>query len=458
MFRAGIFASHRATIALIVGATTVTSAGAATYHRFTATTSASSGSGGATTTLQTTASGSALQGEVAASPNTSISLPFGVLGEYNPSGSTFGTGVLGISTTGYAVAAEALSAQPTMLADAGGTGIGLEALTAANSSAQAIYAEAKGTGDGIDAQADGTGVGLMATSVGTTGLVAISEAASGGQPFPSSEAALALYSGEGLLAEGASGQAAHPAVAVYSATTNTDLLGTFNASTATSESTAIETLSVTNNTLNRDGGALTGGSDLNVSGDVFVYGRIFQMCNSFPATASTKCEDVALSGSQGTSIAQPTRNGGVKMFSTRQTLPSVEDTGSAQLVNGRSYVRIDPAFAATMSQTQRYRVFVTPGGDSRGVYVTNRTPAGFEVRENAGGRSNLDFDYRIVAQPIGDTSTRLAAIVPERKLGEKRLTGANGATYLKSIAANAARRKAPAIPSALARLSTTTIR
>jgi hypothetical protein len=298
----------------------------------------------------------------------------------------------------------------------------------------------------------------MATSLGTTGLVAISEAASEGQPFPSSEAALALYSGEGLLAEGASGQAAHPAIAAYSATTNTDLLGTFNASTATSESTAIETLSVTNNTLNRDGGALTGGSDLNVSGDIFVYGRIFQMCNSFPATASTKCEDVALSGSQGTSIAQPTRSGDVKMFGTRQTLPSVEDTGTAQLVNGRSYIRIDPAFAATMSQTQRYRVFITPGGDSRGVYVTNRTPAGFEVRENAGGRSSLDFDYRIVAQPLGDTSTRLAAIVPERKLGEKPLAGANGDAYLKKLAADQARRKAPAVPAALTRLSANAIR
>jgi hypothetical protein len=182
------------------------------------------------------------------------------------------------------------------------------------------------------------------------------------------------------------------------------------------------------------------------------------MCNSFPATASTKCEDVALSGSQGTSIAQPTRSGDVKMFGTRQTLPSVEDTGTAQLVNGRSYIRIDPAFAATMSQTQRYRVFITPGGDSRGVYVTNRTPAGFEVRENAGGRSSLDFDYRIVAQPLGDTSTRLAAIVPERKLGEKPLAGANGDAYLKKLAADQARRKAPAVPAALTRLSANAIR
>ena len=57
-------------------------------------------------------------------------------------------------------------------------------------------------------------------------------------------------------------------------------------------------------------------------------------------------------------------------------------------------------------------VFITPAGDSRGLYVANRTLAGFWVRENQGGRSTLFFDYRIVAHPLHAPNTRLPAVAP----------------------------------------------
>lgn len=103
-----------------------------------------------------------------------------------------------------------------------------------------------------------------------------------------------------------------------------------------------------------------------------------------------------------TTIGRP-----VIMFSGQETSPSVADAGEAQLIGGHAYVRIDPAFASTMDQHAPYLVFITPEGDSNGVYVTAKTASGFVVRENRGGTSNLVFSYRIVGQPFGAARMRL---------------------------------------------------
>jgi hypothetical protein len=97
----------------------------------------------------------------------------------------------------------------------------------------------------------------------------------------------------------------------------------------------------------------------------------------------------------------------VSTYSTQQTEPTVEDFGQGQLVDGEGAVRLDPAFANTMDLRKSYLVFITPDGDSRGLYTTQKTPSGFVVRENGGGRSTLAFDYRIVGKPFDNSSPRL---------------------------------------------------
>ena len=77
----------------------------------------------------------------------------------------------------------------------------------------------------------------------------------------------------------------------------------------------------------------------------------------------------------------------------------IERVGGAQLTNGSAYVSIDSDFSKQLDSTKSYRVFLTPDGDSKGLYVTDKTFAGFSVRENQGGRSTLSFDYRIVGAP-----------------------------------------------------------
>jgi hypothetical protein len=74
-----------------------------------------------------------------------------------------------------------------------------------------------------------------------------------------------------------------------------------------------------------------------------------------------------------------------------------EDAGSAQLVNGRAVVSLDPDFVQTVNTTRDYKVFPVPTGDCKGLYVINKTATSFEVRELGGGTSNVTFDYRIMA-------------------------------------------------------------
>jgi hypothetical protein len=124
-------------------------------------------------------------------------------------------------------------------------------------------------------------------------------------------------------------------------------------------------------------------------------------------------------GACGTGCARTATSGEkrVRFYSPQESLPTVEDFGEGQLVNGQAYVRIDPAFANTMDPRANYMVFITPEGDSRGVYVTAKTSAGFVVRENQGGRSTLAFSYRIVAKPYGEHPARLQMFtmaVPKR--------------------------------------------
>jgi hypothetical protein len=86
-----------------------------------------------------------------------------------------------------------------------------------------------------------------------------------------------------------------------------------------------------------------------------------------------------------------------------------EDFGPAELKDGRAEVAIDADFAALV-ETDDYHVFLTPEGQSNGLYVSARTSKTFEVREQADGRSTLSFSYRLVARPKDVDHERLAVL------------------------------------------------
>jgi hypothetical protein len=74
-----------------------------------------------------------------------------------------------------------------------------------------------------------------------------------------------------------------------------------------------------------------------------------------------------------------------------------EDFGRAQLSQGHARVDLDGDFAVLV-RTDDYHVFLTPEGDSNGLYVSGKREDGFEVREQQGGTSNVAFSYRVVAK------------------------------------------------------------
>jgi hypothetical protein len=85
-----------------------------------------------------------------------------------------------------------------------------------------------------------------------------------------------------------------------------------------------------------------------------------------------------------------------------------EDFGSEQLSNGVAVVRLESEFAQTINTELEYHVFLTPNGDCKGLYVSQKTGSSFEVRELGNGSSDVRFDYRIVALRKNFENIRMA--------------------------------------------------
>ncbi|MGA2047726.1 MAG: hypothetical protein ABSG96_08535 [Terracidiphilus sp.] len=106
----------------------------------------------------------------------------------------------------------------------------------------------------------------------------------------------------------------------------------------------------------------------------------------------------------------------VETYSVQSPENWMEDFGSGELQYGVAVVTIDPAFAETVTGDASYHVFITPNGDSEGLYVIKKTPTSFEVRESKGGTSSLSFDYRIVAKRRGYETQRLIDVTERFKV------------------------------------------
>ena len=131
--------------------------------------------------------------------------------------------------------------------------------------------------------------------------------------------------------------------------------------------------------------------------------------------------DFAASGTK--SAAVKFDNGEYHMLYAQESPENwFEDFGTVQVVNGLAVINIDPTFAQTVNTTVEYHVFLTPGGDCRGLYVTNKTPASFEIRELQNGKSYISASYRIVAKRKGYENLRLARLAgptPEEMVAQQ---------------------------------------
>jgi hypothetical protein len=243
---------------------------------------------------------------------------------------------------------------------------GVEGLSTSGSFSPGVLGQSSGVADGVEGDAFNPG-GIGVAGVGEAGGVGVAGSTGGGP-------GIALFgtavSGYALDAQNLPGDA-NPAAIIVGGTTNPA-----NNSLITYDSASSATFWVDN------------GGNAHVRGLIFTSGPCSAGC------ARTK-----------DSPAQQ-----VQRYTLQEAVPTIEDVGEAQLSGGSAYVRIDPAFANVMDRRVTYLVFVTPQGLTRGLYVTNKTAQGFQVKEEPGDSTSVAFDYRIVAKPLGQGAPRLPMI------------------------------------------------
>jgi len=117
----------------------------------------------------------------------------------------------------------------------------------------------------------------------------------------------------------------------------------------------------------------------------------------------------------------PTASGArkVSLYAVQSPENWFEDFGSGALSNGAATITLDPTFTQTVNTGSEYHVFLTPNGDSKGLYVSQKTATSFEVREQGGGHSSIAFDYRIVAKRSGYENVRLTDVTEQYKRMEE---------------------------------------
>jgi hypothetical protein len=98
-----------------------------------------------------------------------------------------------------------------------------------------------------------------------------------------------------------------------------------------------------------------------------------------------------------------------RVYCQESPQPWFEDFGEASLQGGVASVSFAPDFAAIVKR-DNYFVFVQPIGATPGLFVSSRTPSGFEVREAPGGTGSVAFSYRVVCARSDIAGDRLPTV------------------------------------------------
>jgi hypothetical protein len=148
--------------------------------------------------------------------------------------------------------------------------------------------------------------------------------------------------------------------------------------------------------------------------DPMLFGPSAVILASGPKGGSCTMDNTGSLSCTGTkSAVVPLANGGkVALYAMESPENWFEDFGSSKLSSGARIVTLDAGFAQTVDTETGYHVFLTPNGDCKGLYVVRKTPTSFEVHELGKGRSDVSFDYRIIAHRKGYETVRLKEVLP----------------------------------------------
>ena len=135
----------------------------------------------------------------------------------------------------------------------------------------------------------------------------------------------------------------------------------------------------------------------NIAGGYFNNGN-----NSFAYVGYTTAGGVAqkINGPGAVStIVKNTKNELVNLYCPEAPEVLFQDFGKGTLVNGVAHINLDEVFTknVTINDKHPLRVIIQLEGDCKGVFVTNKTSNGFDVKELQGGNSNVTFTYFVTA-------------------------------------------------------------
>ena len=245
-------------------------------------------------------------------------------------------------------------------------------------------------GTGISASASSDGWGIEGFGTQTAGSIGVLGALANSTGFSNSFFLLESDDGldSGVWADGSDGQEA-----ALIATSDDLSAGVFF-----NDSAASSTILVLNNA-----GGPTGT-------DFHGFGTVIRAEGSGGACGINQTGSIACTGQ--VKMLATTQNGSrqVETYSVQSAENWLEDYGSGQLNHGSVTVNLDPTFADTVNTGVEFHVFLTPGGDCKGLYVTNKTASSFEVHELGGGTTSIPFDYKIVAKRRGHETERLVDV------------------------------------------------
>lgn len=319
-----------------------------------------------------------------------------------------------------------------------------------NGSGQGIWGECTGTGTGVMGSASNTGIGVQGFAAGNFGIVGqTSNTGFSGVRGINTDA-----NGTGILGSGNN-------------TTTVSLYG--NGSGVAANAAYLGTYSIGSNAALGFGVAGLGNGfttfpNFGAGGGVVARGETYGVI----AFASASTTPVANGKWAGYFDYLPSGNGfafvggrsgntdygilstGVKstmvkdaqnrnrvMYCTEAPEVLFTDYGTARLVNGRVHVTIDPLLARNIfiSADKPLKVFIQLEGDCKGVYVTNKTAAGFDVIELQNGTSNTPFSYQLVANRADatDANGRVSSYANNRfPIGPDRIQGTSSNTSVHS--------------------------
>jgi hypothetical protein len=126
--------------------------------------------------------------------------------------------------------------------------------------------------------------------------------------------------------------------------------------------------------------------------------------------------NIACTGQVKSLVTTPDGQRQVETYTVQSAENWIEDYGAGQLSNGSATITLDPAFVETVNTGVDFHVFLTPGADCQGLYVSHKTASSFEVHELGGGRGTVPFDYKIVAKRRGLEAQRLVDVTTRMKL------------------------------------------